>query len=600
MRQSLEISLLRQAYREKRLTPTALVKEVLARIKEYPDPAVWISLASEEQLLSRAQQLERTGDVDNLSLYGIPFAVKDNIDALGFTTTAACPAYGYLPERDAFAVKRLVDEGAILIGKTNLDQFATGLVGTRSPYGAPRSVFNQDYISGGSSSGSAVAVAAGLVSFSLGTDTAGSGRVPAAFNNIVGVKPTKGLVSTSGVVPACRSLDCVTVFAASCAEADFVRKIMQGADPEDPYSRTMRDQSLQFETFCFGILSEKQREFYGDCEAEELYLAAIRDLEELGGVAVEIDYDPFANSAALLYSGPWVAERTAAIESFLSSNAEDVHPIVRSIVDQGKSLSAMDVFKGEYRLQALSRQCDEQWEKIDLLLLPTAPTVYKVEDIEADPILLNSRLGTYTNFVNLLDCCAVAVPAGFRPSNGLPFGVTLIAKAFNDDALAFVADRLHRRSDIPLMVGGTTYPLADGPTVSLDESGSVFLAVVGAHLSGQPLNCQLTQRGARFIATTRTAVDYQLFALNGTSPPKPGLIRKPGFSGRGMEVELWELTNEAFGSFVKEVSSPLGIGTIFLEDGQCVKGFICEPWAVADAEDITTFGGWRNYLASLS
>ena len=346
--------------------------------------------------------------LESMPLYGIPFAVKDNIDCLAFETTAGCPAYAYQPEADAFVVSKLLAAGAILIGKTNLDQFATGLVGTRSPYGAPRSVFNSDYVSGGSSSGSGVAVGAGLVSFSLGTDTAGSGRVPAAFNNIVGVKPTKGLVSNSGLVPACRSVDCITVFAASCGEADLVRRTMQSFDLRDPFSRRMEAQPLQLENFTFGILPEEQREFFGDTEAEALYAESIERLKTLGGEAVEIDYRPFKQSAELLYNGPWVAERTAAIKDFLLEQPEALDPTVRTIIEGGLKYTAVDAFNGQYRLRALEKICERQWEGIDLLLLPTSPTTYSVAEMATDPIVLNSRFGTYTNFVNLLDYSAVA------------------------------------------------------------------------------------------------------------------------------------------------------------------------------------------------
>ncbi len=595
---SLEIPLLHKAYRSG-LTPVELVDEVIRRCETYADKAVWISRASRDQLLERARALMAIPDgLETLPLYGIPFAVKDNIDCLGFATTAGCPAYAYEPQEDAFVVCKLLEAGAILIGKTNLDQFATGLVGTRSPYGAPRSVFNSDYVSGGSSSGSGVAVGAGLVSFSLGTDTAGSGRVPAAFNNIVGVKPTKGLVSNSGLVPACRSVDCITVFAASCGEADLVRRTMQGFDLRDPFSRQMEAQPLQLETFTFGILAEEQREFFGDQEAAALYAESIERLKALGGVAVEIDYRPFKQSAELLYNGPWVAERTAAIKDFLLEQPEALDPTVRTIIEGGLKYSAVDAFNGQYRLRTLEKICERQWDGIDLLLLPTSPTTYSVAEMASDPIGLNSRFGTYTNFVNLLDYCAVAVPAGIRPGNGLPFGVTLIARAFCDDSLAVLADRLHRSCG-EVQIGGTALPLcAESRLAGPQNDELIELAVVGAHLSGQPLNHQLTSRGGKLLKTTRTVADYRLYALSGTVPAKPGLIREPGFNGDGLEVEVWQLSAAAFGEFTAEVPSPLGIGSLTLCDGSCVKGFICEPWAIAGALDITSFGGWRNYLAA--
>lgn len=597
---SLEIPALCAAY-QTGLSPIEVVEEVLQRCDAYLDPAVWISRASRDQLLERAKWLQdQPGGLGTLPLYGIPFAVKDNIDCLGFDTTAACPAYAYQPESDAFAVARLLAAGAILIGKTNLDQFATGLVGTRSPFGKPRSVFNPEYVSGGSSSGSAVAVGAGLVSFALGTDTAGSGRVPAAFNNLVGVKPTKGMISTSGVVPACRSVDCVTVFAASCGDADLVRAVMAAGDDSDPYSREAKPEPLPQESFRFGYLPEEQREFFGDDEAAKLYAASIETLKTIGGEPVAIDYRPFQQSAQLLYAGPWVAERAAVLGDFLAEHGSDMDPTVQAIVSGATKISGVEVFEGEYSLRRLAKTCAKQWQGMDIMLLPTAPTTYKVAEIEANPIELNSRLGTYTNFVNLLDYCAIAVPSGFRVSNGLPFGVTLVAPAFCDASLAGIADRLHRSSKQPLKVGGTDYPLADESKMIASVAGTlVQVAVVGAHLSGQPLNFQLTSRGGTLLKTTRTAADYRLYALAGTKPAKPGLIRDPEFSGDGLEVEVWALSAEAFGEFTEEVPAPLGIGNLTLADGSTVKGFICEPWAVADAKEITCLGGWRNYMVTL-
>lgn len=598
--QSMEIPLLLDAYRSGQLTPVQVVSTVFERIEACTDQAIWISLAEKEQALARARQLE-ADDISccDLPLFGIPFAIKDNIDATGFATTAGCPDFAYQPDEDATVVRQLLAAGAILIGKTNLDQFATGLVGTRSPFGVPRSVFNSEYISGGSSSGSAVAVAAGLVSFALGTDTAGSGRVPAAFNNLVGVKPTKGLVSNRGVVPACRSLDCVTVFAASCGEADLVRRVMQCTDSEDPYSRKEKINLLPYEGFRFGILAESQQEFFDDHEAKSLYEKSIANLAELGGTAVEFDYRPFQKSAELLYSGPWVAERYAAVGAFCADHASSVDPTVRIIIEGSDGLTAVDAFRGQYALQEYARHCDDEWKKVDLLLLPTTPTTYKVAEVEQDPLRLNSRLGTYTNFVNLLDCSAVAVPAGFRASSGLPFGVSLIAPAYCDEALAQLADKFHRATGTNLKIGGTDLPLSDKSMLLPTESTeSVTLAVVGAHLTGQPLNFQLTDRGAKIIATTKTAGNYRLYALQGTMPLKPGLVHDPGYKGAGVEVEVWELSREAFGAFTQEVPSPLGIGSLTLMDGSMVKGFICEPWAIETAKEITAFCSWRNYLAS--
>jgi allophanate hydrolase len=440
----LQIAAVRSAYSSGGLTPAELVEEVLRRVAAYADPAVWISRVAEADVRSRAAALAADPAARQLPLYGIPFAVKDNIDAAGLDTTAACPAFAYRPRQSATVVQRLLDAGAILIGKTNLDQFATGLVGARSPYGVPRCVFDDRYVSGGSSSGSAVAVAAGLVSFALGTDTAGSGRVPAGFNNLVGIKPTRGLLSTTGVVPACRTLDCVSVFAASVGDACDVRKVAEGFDATDDYSRGAVTHPLPINDLRFGVLLPSDREFGGDVEAEALYDAAIARLTALGGEAVAFDYKPFREAAALLYGGPYVAERLAPIREFFVTHAEEMDPVVRGIIGGANAFTAADLFVAQYRLQALIRATEPEWRRFDVMLLPTSPTIVSIEALAAEPVRLNSLLGTYTNFVNLLDLCAIAVPGGFRASNGLPFGVTLIAPAFADAALAVLADRLHR------------------------------------------------------------------------------------------------------------------------------------------------------------
>ncbi|MDB5543327.1 MAG: putative urea amidolyase [Hyphomicrobiales bacterium] len=575
-------------------SPADVLRDVMARIAACPDKAIWISLRPLDELLAEAASLGEGPSADK-PLWGAPFAVKDNIDCAGLPTTAACPAFAYTPAADAFAVARLRAAGAILIGKTNLDQFATGLNGTRSPYGAPRCVFNADYVSGGSSSGSAVAVGAGQVAFSLGTDTAGSGRVPAAFNNLVGVKPTKGLVSTTGLVPACRSLDCITVLAGTVGEADTVRRLMQGFDAADAFSRAMQPRALPQAGLRFGVLGAAEREFFGDAETAALYDAAAARLEALGATRVEIDYAPFRECAALLYGGPWVAERLAAIDTFFDAHANDMEPAVRDIVAGARGMSAVDAFKGVYVLEAYRRRADVEWAKMDVLLLPTAPTIYKVADMQADPIRLNSNLGRYTNFVNLLDCSAVAIPAGFRV-DGLPGGVTLIAPAFADDALAALADRLHRAQHFGM--GRDRAAALAGEAMRAGDDGLLEIAVVGAHLTGMPLNHQLTSRDGILLRKTRTAADYRLFALPNTTPPKPGLMNEPGFAGPGLDIEIWGLTPKHFGDFVESIPAPMGIGKLKLADGGEVSGFICEPYAFHGAQDITEFGGWRAFVAS--
>jgi allophanate hydrolase len=572
-------------YSTGKTTPADVIDAVYDRIAEGPLAPVWISLVPREHALEQARRLQDK----TLPLYGVPFAVKDNIDLAGVPTTAACPAYAYEAARTAPVVQRLIDAGAIPVGKTNLDQFATGLVGTRSPHGACSSVFDKNYISGGSSSGSAVAVASGLVSFALGTDTAGSGRVPAAFNNLVGMKPTRGLLSTSGVVPACRTLDCVTVLSATCGEAQTVFQAACGFDPDDAYSRVpsagQGAAPWAGGRFRFGVPADDQLQFFGDDEAAALYRKATADLERLGGQKVEIDFALFRAAADLLYSGPWVAERLAAIEPFLNAHADQMNPVVRDIIAGARRFSAVDAFRAEYKLRELRRATEGQWALMDVLVLPTTGTIYTHEAVAADPVRLNTNLGYYTNFVNLLDLAAVAVPAGFRP-NGLPFGISVMGPAFSDQGLLAVADRYHRLQD------GLPGPaVASGP----NPPGCISVAVLGAHLSGQPLNWQLTQRGARLVKTCRTAPGYRFYAIEGAIP-KPGLVREDRFQGPGIEVEIWAVPEDRFGSFVEGVPAPLGIGNAVMEDGDTVKCFICEPYAVAQSVEITQFGGWRKYL----
>jgi allophanate hydrolase len=421
-------------------TPEAVLAEVYDRVEASRGNLVWIHLVPRDAALARAREQSR-GAWDR-PLWGIPFAVKDNIDVEGLPTTAACPAYSYVAERSATAVAKLLDAGAILIGKTNLDQFATGLVGTRSPYGACRNAYDPRYISGGSSSGSAVAVALGLASFALGTDTAGSGRVPAAFNNLVGLKPTRGVVSTRGVVPACRTLDCVSVLAVTCADALDVLGVVEGFDPSDPYSREGTPVAFPAGHFRFAVPRREQLEFFGDAGYAALFDAAVGRLEALGGTAVRIDFAPFLAAQDLLYGGPWIAERVAGLGTFVSDHADELHPVTRRVLEQAGRFSAVDAFRAQYRLAELKRETDAVWKDAELLCVPSAPTIYKIEEVEASPIEPNARLGRYTNFVNLLDLAAVSVPAGFRP-DGLPFGATLIGPAFSERALAALAARFN-------------------------------------------------------------------------------------------------------------------------------------------------------------
>ena len=598
---SLDLDTLTAAYRAGTIRPRDVVAALHERMAVRTGGNVWISRASRDALLAQAASIEaqHAAGVD-LPLYGIPFAVKDNIDVADVPTTAACPDYAYTPKTSATVVERLQRAGAIYVGKTNLDQFATGLVGTRSPYGACANPFNPAYISGGSSAGSAVAVATGLVSFALGTDTAGSGRIPAAFNNIIGLKPTRGLVSMHGVVPACRSLDCVSIFALTSADALNVLNVVAAFDADDPYARRANPDVTWAGTapFRFGVPAAAQREFFGDRAAQSLYETSLTQLQALGGTTVEIDFAPFREVAALLYEGPWVAERLASVRDFVRSKPESVHPVVREILLAGERYNAVDAFIAQDRLQQLKRTTESVWDKIDVLALPTAPTIYTIADVLAKPIERNAALGYYTNFVNLLDLCALAVPAGMRP-DGLPVGITLIAPAFQEHALSALGARFERKLNAPL--GATPYRHPPTAKISLPaDKQAVRVAVVGAHLSGQPLNYQLTVRGARCLRTCRTAAQYRLYALPGTAPPKPGLLFQPERNGDGVEVEVWEMPLRHFGALVATIPPPLGIGTVTLADGESVKGFLCEAHAVVDAIDITHHGGWRNYLRSLA
>jgi allophanate hydrolase len=574
----------------RRTTAVAVAEQVLARLTGYDaiQPQVWISRFSADDILAQARAVDaRIARGEALPLAGVPFAVKDNIDVAGLPTTAACPDFAYQPGRSAPVVEALMNAGAVVLGKTNLDQFATGLNGTRSPYGAPACVFNRAYISGGSSSGSAVAVAAGLAAFSVGTDTAGSGRVPAAINHLIGLKPTKGRWSTTGLTPACRSLDCISVFANDVDDAALVDEIVTVFDPSDPYSRRAGATLPIGATFRFGVPRASQLNFCGDSQSAGLYATAVARLESLGGQAVEVDIEPLSATARLLYSGPWVAERTAAVESLLRSNPDAIHPVVRGIVEGGVGMTAVEAFRGQYQLQDYARVAEAMWAGIEVLVLPTAPTIYRIAEMLAAPVALNSNLGLYTNFVNLLDMSGIAVPAGFR-HNDTGFGVTFIGPAWADRALIDLARRYQETN----AMAAPALDLAGKPE-------RIKVAVVGAHLEGMPLHWQLTSREAAFVAKTRTAPVYKLYAMANTTPPKPALIHV-GDGGASLEVEVYELDAAGFGSFVAEVPAPLAIGTVSLEDGTEVKGFVAEPRAIEGAEDVTRFGGWRGYIASKS
>ncbi|NQX02811.1 allophanate hydrolase [bacterium] len=557
------------------VTPSEVIEEIWEKIAAWGDPAIFIHLPEKSQLLAIAAQVEALPA--DLPLWGIPFVVKDNIDVADWPTTAACPDYAYVPARDAETVRLLRAAGAIPIAKGNLDQFATGLVGTRSPYGIPRNAIAAEFLPGGSSSGSASAVAAGLCAFSLGTDTAGSGRVPAAFQELIGWKPTRGLLSNRGVVPACRSLDCISVFATCAADALLISKVVGIHDPADEFSCEVRPDGEIRENFRFGV--PRELDFAGDPDTPGLFSQAVERMKAIGGTPVEIDLTPFTEAAKLLYEGPWVAERWAAVGEFVEKNPEALFPVTRKILEDSKGWDAASTFKAQYRLRALARETRQVWETIDVLLLPTTPRLYTVAENLAEPFGTNATLGRYTNFMNLLDLAAVALPAGRARSGRAPWGVTVAAPAGWDAALLFLAGRF----------GGEELPRP--------PSRRIPLLVCGAHLQGLALHWQLADRGALLREKSRTAPAYRMYAMppSGTIPPRPALIRDDA-AGAAIEVEVWELEPAAFGDFVSKIPGPLGIGKVLLESGEQVPGFIAEPRATEGAEEITRFGGWKAWL----
>lgn len=590
-----DLASLRAAYASG-ISPIDVVAEVYRRIAELDDPGVFIHLLPREAAMAAAAALPPAGAAD-MPLWGVPFAIKDNIDLAGVPTTAACPDFAYTPADDAHCVARLRRAGAIAIGKTNLDQFATGLVGVRSPYPVPRNAIDPEIVPGGSSSGSAVAVAAGLVSFALGTDTAGSGRVPAALNNIVGLKPSLGLLSCSGVVPACRSLDTVSVFALSVDDAHAALLAAAGFDAADAYSRALplRPVGGLPPAFRVGVPAPAGRRFFGDAAQAESFAAALAQVAALGGVIVELDFEPFHAVAELLYDGPWVAERYAAIETMMRDRPGAVHPVTRRVIARAEALSAVDAFRGAYRLAALKQRIAPMLGSVDLLCVPSIPTFCTVAELEADPVGPNTRLGSYTNFVNLLDLCGIAVPVAPR-ADGRPGSVTVLAAAGQDHRAAALGRALHAAAGVAAGATGRPVPAAAAPDPAEEGPGEIALAVVGAHMSGLPLNRDLTARGGRFLRAARTASNYRLYALPGGPPHRPGLVRHD--QGGAIEVEVWALPEAAFGGFMATVGAPLGIGTLHLEDGSAVKGFLCEAVAALDATDITVHRGWRAYLAA--
>lgn len=583
---------LRSAYADG-ASPAAVVEEVYRRIAEVDDPGIFLDLFDKAEVLAAAETLE--GLDRSLPLWGIPFVIKDNIDVAGHLTTAACPAFAYMADEDAAAVARLKAAGALAIGKTNLDQFATGLVGVRSPYPVPLNAIDPAIVPGGSSSGSAVAVAHGMVCFSLGTDTAGSGRVPAALNNIVGLKPTLGAISASGLVPACRTLDTISIFALTVEDAHAVLEAVTAHDARDAYSRSISVTPLTAlpDTFRVGVPDTASIEFLGDALQQASYTSDLHRLEEAGAELVPLDFRPFHDIARLLYDGAWVAERHSVIEDLLATNPEAVHPVTRQIIQVAETLSATDAFRGLYRLKELRAIADPLVASVDLLCVPTIPTFYSVADLTQDPIGPNARLGTYTNFVNLMDLCGIAVPTAPR-TDGRPGSVTLLAAAGRDGWLASVALALERSGNVGATPHARPAPAVQAPRPDPDE---MAIAVCGAHMAGLPLNGQLTSRGGRFLRATMTAGDYRLYALNGGPPERPGLVRDPA-GGGSVPVEIWALPMTEVGSFLADIPSPLGLGTLTLSDGETVTGFLCESHGLAGARELDAEAGWRGHLAS--
>lgn len=531
-----------------------------------------------------------------LPLYGVPFAIKDNIDLAGIPTTAACPAFAYTPKTSATIVEQLIGLGAVPMGKTNLDQFATGLNGTRSPYGECRNSVHPEYPSGGSSAGSSLAVALGLASFALGTDTAGSGRVPAALNNLVGLKASKGLISTAGVVPACRTLDCVTFFTATAGEASRLLALTARLDPRDEYSRanpSWNDGSAfgQLRRFRFGV--PKQLEFLGCPESPELFEGTVSHLQAMGGEPVEIDFAPFLEAARLLYEGPWVAERYSVAGELIEQNPDAVLPVIRAVLEKAPGTTAVELFRAQYRLQQLKAICDRIMSEVDCVLTPAYPRPVTLAELRAEPVKRNSDLGYYTNFMNMLDYAAVAVPAGVM-HNGLPWGVTLFGRVFTDQYLLSLADGLQRYHGMPL-IGGNA-PALPAP-LSSARHDKARVVVCGAHLKGLPLNWQLKQRAGKLLQATRSSANYKLYALAGGPPLRPGMVRVDQ-GGSAIDVEVWELPSSELGSFITGIPAPLGLGKVELADGSWETGFICEAYGLAGAADITRFGGWRAYMTS--
>lgn len=594
---SLERTALHRAFRAGTLTPEDVIADVYDRIAARGEDAVWIHLVPREEALAAARDLARRFPGPDLPpLFGLPFGVKDNVDVAGLPTTAACPDFAYVPGETAPVVQRALDAGAVLVGKTNLDQFATGLSGTRSPYGVVRNPHNPEVISGGSSSGSAVAVAAGLVTFAIGTDTAGSGRVPAGLTGTVGVKSSRGLVSTRGIVPACRSLDCASVFALTVDDGAAVLAAVAGPDRRDPYSRDLpippaAPPALDLATVRIGIPAslDLALDFDGDATAAAAFTGAVDRLERLGARLVPVDLEPFLQVGALLYSGPWIAERAAGLEDFLTARPEALHPVTRTVLAGAGRVAGPEVFRGMHALAEARKRTAPVWDAVDALLVPTAPSAPTIERMLADPVGANTVLGRFTNFVNLLDLAGIAVPSEVGP-DGVPIGVTFLAPSGADALLLGVGAAWQDAVGLPLATGHAPAPRPE----------EALLAVVGAHLEGEPLHGDLLGLGARLVARTTTAAEYRLYALaTASGPARPGLVRDPE-GGHAIEAEVYRMPVASLGRLVTGVPAPLAIGTVRLADGRGVPGFLCEHAGLGGAADISAYGGWRAYRSGVS
>ncbi|MEM0967143.1 MAG: allophanate hydrolase [Verrucomicrobiota bacterium] len=570
----LSIKSLKTQYAEGSITPRSLVEKLRRRIVEVENPNVWIHLLDGEELEPYLAQLDGK-DPASLSLFGIPFAIKDNIDLAGVPTTAGCPAYSYTPTVSGTVVENLIKAGAIPMGKTNLDQFATGLVGVRSPYGTPRNPYAPKRVPGGSSCGSAVALSEGLVSFSLGTDTAGSGRVPAAFNKLWGIKPSRGRLSNRGLVPACRTLDCISIFALSGEDGRVVLDTAESYDPADSYSQPISDLSLPASK-TIGIPKQDQLMFFGDADYNRAWETSVEQLKEKGWQIVEVNFQPFLDAARLLYEGPWVSERTAALKKFLESNPDDFFPATKSIISGGMENTAVEAFDSIYKLADLRRQTEAVWEGLTAIVTPTAGGFPSLEDLKIEPIGPNSKLGYYTNFMNLLDLCAVAVPSSDSPV-GLPFGVTWMAPRDTDKVLIDLA--------------------TNGPQES-EARERISILLFGAHMSGLPFNTHVQQLGAAYVGKIHTAEKYRMSYLPKPEPHRPGIFRVDD-GGVSITGEEWSFPFESLGKFLATIHQPLGLGEIELKDGRKVHGFLCEASIASSERDISEFGGWREFIRAL-